>query len=83
MGTNLTRSEFVLENFEEFLTVLPTDCKSIYDALHKERAFPASTDKRLVIELAVVMIEAMSKETDLNCKISKCGLFDQIRHKEV
>ena len=58
MWEQMTRGEFVLENYEQFLTARPsilvTDCKSLYDAIHKERAAPASTDKRLAIELAIV-----------------------------
>ena len=60
---------FVLENYEQFLTarpsVLVTDCKSLYDATHKEGSAPASTDKRLAIELAIVKAKAVSGETDL------------------
>ena len=44
---------------------LVTDCKSLYDAIHKEGAAPASTDKRLAIELAIVNAKAVSGETDL------------------
>ena len=58
-----------LENYEQFLTARPsilvTDCKSLYDALHKEGPDPASTNKRLAIELAIVKAEAVSGETDL------------------
>ena len=64
----MTRGEFVLENYEQFLTARPsilvTDCKSLYDAIHKEGAAPASTDKRLAIELAIVKAKAVSGETD-------------------
>ena len=60
------RGEFVLENYEQFLTerpsILVTDCKSLYDAIHKEGAAPASSD---TIELAIVMAKAVSGETDL------------------
>ena len=56
----MARSEFVLENCEQFLkarpSILVTDCKSLYDA---------STDKRLAIELATVKAKAVSGETDL------------------
>ena len=49
MWEQMTRSDFVLENFEQFLTARPsilvTDCKSLYDAIHKEGAAPASTDE--------------------------------------
>ena len=64
MWEQMTRSDFVLENCEQFLTarpsVLVTDCKS-----HKEGAAPASTAKRLAIELAIVKAKAVSGETDL------------------
>ena len=39
--------------------------KSLYDAIHKEGAAPASPDKRLAIELATVKAKAVSGETDL------------------
>ena len=69
MWEQMTRSDFVLENYEKFLTARPsfllTDCKSLYDAIHKEGAAPASTDKRLAIELAIVKAKAVSCETDL------------------
>ena len=69
MWEQMTRSDFVLDNYEQFLTARPsilvTYCKSIYDTIHKEGAAPASTDKRLVIELAIVKAKAVSCETDL------------------
>ena len=69
MWEQMIRSEFVLENHEQFLTARPsifvTDCKSLYDAIHKEGAAPASTDKRLAIELAMVKAKAVSGETDM------------------
>ena len=69
MWEQMTRGDFVLEKYEQFLTARPsillTDCKSFYDALHKEGAAPASTDKRLAIELAMVKATAVSGETDL------------------
>ena len=65
----MTRGDFVLENYEQFLTARPSilvaDCKSLYDAVHKEGTAPASTDKRLAIELAIVKAKAVSGETDL------------------
>ena len=65
----MTRSDFVLEKYEQFLTARPsiliTDWKSLYDAIHKEGAAPASTDKRLAIELAIVNSKAVSGGTDL------------------
>ena len=54
MWEQMTRGEFVLENYEQFLV---TDCKSLYDAIHKEGAAPASTDKRLA--LAIVKAKAV------------------------
>ena len=69
MWEQMTRSEFVFENYEQFLkarrSILVTDCKSLYDAIHKEGAAPASTDKRLAIELAIIKAKAVSGETDL------------------
>ena len=69
MWEQMTRSDFVLEKYEQFLTARPsilvTDCRSLYDAIHKEGAAPASTDKRLAIELARVKASAVSGETDL------------------
>ena len=69
MWEQMTPSEFVLETYEQFLTARPsilvTDCKSLYDAIHKEGAAPASTDKKLAIELAMVKAKAVSGETDL------------------
>ena len=63
MWEQMTRGEFVHENYEQFLTARPiilvTDCKSLYDAIHKEGAAPASTDKRLAIELAIVKAKAV------------------------
>ena len=69
MRAQMTSCEFVLENYEQFLkarpSILITDCKSFYDAIHKEEQAPASTDKRLAIELAIVKAKAVSGETDL------------------
>ena len=65
----MTSSDFVLEKYEQFLTarasILVTDYESLYDAIHKEGAAPASTDKRSAIELAIVKAKAVSGETDL------------------
>ena len=49
----------------DFVSILVTDCKSLYDAIHKEGAAPASTDKRLAIELAIVKAKAVSSGTVL------------------
>ena len=69
MWEPMTRSEFVLEHYEQFLkarpSILVTDCKSLYDAIHKVGAAPASTDNRLAIELAIIKAKAVSGETDL------------------
>ena len=69
MWEQMTRGDFVLENYKQFLTARPsilvTDCKSLYVAIHKEGAAPASTDKRLAIELAIVKATAVSGDTDL------------------
>ena len=69
MWEQMTRSEFVLENYEQFVkarpSILVSDCKSLYDAIHKEGAAPASTDKRLAIELVIIKSKAVSGETDL------------------
>ena len=63
MWEQMTRGDFALENYEQFLTARPSilvaDCKSLYDAIHKEGAAPASTDKRLAIELAIVKAKAV------------------------
>ena len=62
-------SQCVLENCGQFLkgrpSILITDCKSVYDAIHQEGAAPASTDKRLAIELAKVKTKDVSGEIDL------------------
>ena len=69
MWEQMTHSEFVLENYEQFLkarpSILATDCNSLHDASQKKGAAPASTDKRLAIELAMVKAKAVSGETDL------------------
>ena len=69
MWAQMTSIEVVLENYEQFFkdrpSILITDCKSLYDAIHKEGAAPASTDKRLAIELAIVKAKAVSGETAL------------------
>ena len=44
---------------------LVTDCKSLHDAIHKEGAAPSSTDKRIVIELAIDKSRASEGEADL------------------
>ena len=80
MWEQMTRGEFVLENYEQLLTpppsILVTDCKSLYDAIHKEGAAPASTDKRLAIELAIGKAKAVSSETDLRCIDARYQIAD-------
>ena len=51
--------------WEQMPSILVTDCKSLYDAIDKEGAAPASTYKRLAIELAIVKAKAVSGETDV------------------
>ena len=76
----MTRSEFVLENYEQLLkarpSILDTDCKSLYDAIHKEGAAPASKDKRLPIELANIKAKAVSGKTDLRWIDVRCQIAD-------
>ena len=73
MWEQMTRSDFVLEKYEHFLTARPsilvTDCKSLYDAI-------PSTDKRLAIELAIVKAKAVSGETDLRWIDARCQIAD-------
>ena len=80
MWEQLTRNEFVLENYEQFLKARPrnlvTDCKSLYDAIHKEGAAPASKVKRLAIELAIIKAKAVSGETDLRWIIARYQIAD-------
>ena len=80
MWEQMTRGEFVFENYEQFLTARPsilvTHCRSLYDAIHKEGAAPASTDKRLAIELAIVKAKAVSSETDLRWIDARCQIAD-------
>ena len=51
--------------WEQMTRVLVTDCKSLYDAIHKEGAAQASTARRLAIELVIVKAKAVSGDTDL------------------
>ena len=64
MWEQMTLGDFVLKNYEQFLTARPsilvTDCKSLHGAIDKEGAAPASTDKRLAIELAIVKAKEVS-----------------------
>ena len=79
MWEQMTRGDFVFEKYGQFLTdrpsILVTDCKSLYDATH-EGAAPASTDKRLAIELAIVKAKAVSGETDLRWIDARCQIAD-------
>ena len=80
----MTGCEFVLENYEQFLkaraSILVIDCKSLYDAIHKEGAAPASTDKRLAIELAIIKTKAVSDETDLRWIDARYQTADCSKH---
>ena len=84
MWEQMTRGEFVLENYEQFLAALPsilvTDSKILYDAMHdaihKEGAAPAPTHKRLATELAIVKAKAVSGETDLRWIDARCQIAD-------
>ena len=80
MWEQMTRSEFVLENYEQFLkprpSILVTDCKSLYDAIHKQGAAPASTEKRLAIELAIFKAKTVSGETNLQWIDSRYQIAD-------
>ena len=85
----MTRGEFVLENCEQFLTarhsILLTDCKSLYGAIHKEGAAPASKDKRLAIELGHSQGQSSVRCNGLDvdgCKISNRRLIDETRLKK-
>ena len=76
MWEQMTRGDFVLEHYEQFLTARPrilvTDCKSLYDAIYKEGAAPASTDKRL----AIVKAKAVSGETEMRWIDARCQIAD-------
>ena len=55
----------ITNSFSRRVPVFLSPTASLYDAIHKEGAAPASTDKRLAIELAIVKVKAVSGETDL------------------
>ena len=78
-------TDFVFENYEQFLTahpsILVTDCKSLYDAIHKEGAAPASTDKRLAIEVDIVKAKAVSG-VDARYQIADCSTKHASRKSE-
>ena len=44
------------------LALLVTDCKRLYDAIHKDGAALSSTDKRLAIEFAIVKFRKRERE---------------------
>ena len=52
--------------FETQTTLSVTDCKSLYDASHKEGASPSSTNSRLATDLAIVKSRATESEADLS-----------------
>ena len=75
MWEQMTRGELCLRitnSFSRRPSILVTDCKSLYDAKHREGAAPASTDKRLAIKLAIVEAKAVSGETDLRWIDARC-----------
>ena len=80
MWEQMTHSEFVLENYEQFLqarpSILVTDCRSLYDAIHKEGAAPTSTDKILANELALFKAKAVSSETHLRWSDTRYQVAD-------
>ena len=91
MWEQVTHSDFVLEKYEQFLTARPSilvsDCKSLYDAIHKEGAAPASTDKRSAIELVIVKAKPAPGRTDLRWidaryQIAECLMTHASRKSE-
>ena len=64
----MTRGKFVLENCEQFLTarhsILVTDCKSLYDAIHKAQLQRQQT-RDWQLSLVIVKAKAVSGATDL------------------
>ena len=53
-------------------SVLVTDCKSLYGAIHKEGADPSSTNKRLAIKSRAAEGEADVSLIDALCQITDC-----------
>ena len=56
--------------------LLVADCKSLYDATHKERAAPSSTDKRHATELPIVKSRAVEGEADLTWIVARYQIAD-------
>ena len=84
MWEQMTRSEFVLECYKQFLMARPrilvTDCKSLFFKMQftEKGAAPVSTDKRLAIELAIIKAKAMSGETDLRLINARNQIADRL-----
>ena len=79
MWEQMARGELCLRitnSFSRRPSILVTDCKSLYDAIHREGAAPASTDKRLANKLAIVKAKAVSGETDLRWIDTRCQIAD-------
>ena len=80
MWEQMTHSEVLLENYEQFLqarpSILATYCKSLYDAIHREGAAPTSTDKILANELALFKAKAVSGETHLRWSDTRYHIAD-------
>ena len=86
----MTTAGFSFDNDEGALTTQPallvTDCKSPHDALHKERAAPSSTDKRLAIELASVKSRAYKRRGRLEVDrrtVPVCSLSHRARIEKI
>ena len=71
---------FSLDDYEGALKQKPpllvTDCKSLHDAIHMEGAVPSSKDKRLAIELGIVMSLAAEGEADLRWTNARYQIAD-------
>ena len=82
LWSQMTTAEFSLDDYEGALkkppTLLVTDCKSLYDAIHKEGADP-STDKRLSI--AIVNSRATEGEAGLRWIDARCQTADLQRKR--
>ena len=67
----MTTADFSLDNYEGALekqpVLLVSDCKSLFDAIQKERADPSSTDERLATQS-----EADLRWIDARYQIADC-----------
>ena len=82
LWSQMTTAEFSLDNYEDALkeqpALLVTDCKSLHDAIHMEGAAPSSTDKRIVLELAIVKSRAAQSEADLRWIDARYQIADKL-----